>query len=461
MKQISQFTAIPKVICFFVFFGVIRIILSVISLNQNETGMIVHMKNTNTNTKRRKPILYIHVGPPKTATTTIQSTLTHHKNELLENSILYVGKSIPREKWVPNFPHPAYCTMYQQFSERSQKITPTCVDVLNQTLVQYYSESVRSIYANDEKEEDEGLKSHKITSTHQKTGQSSVRDIIMSCEVIGIMFSSSGRERERAETALKLFASMVQDWDVRIIIGYRPYFDFVTSEFNEQWEIKPKKRKMNIWPKSGGKRVPLIQSIFDSNGEVKDAWPFSDKMMEVFSREFHNVTVFDITKPSQDGKNLVTYLFCDILESAQKACETIATEEEGERKNVAQPIDYDMLATAAADSYLFNLTKLGRLKVGQMIQKYHENELNLTVQDFPLKCPEEKKTEVLLRLSVAKEVKLFPERYNAEKNDGLNSRAEERLRSIFEQRLDKKAFCNIDVQKVLKDQTWIDFFESL
>ena len=185
----TRIMKLSTVVCFFALFPVIGQILSVISLNQNETSFITQQ----TNTKRRKPILYIHVGPPKTATTSIQSTLTHHKNELLENGILYLGKSIPRVKWVDNFPHPAYCTMYQQFSERSQKITPTCVDVLNQTLVQYYSESVRSIYANDEKEEDEGLESHKITSTHQKTGQSSVRDIIMSCEVIGIMFSSSGR----------------------------------------------------------------------------------------------------------------------------------------------------------------------------------------------------------------------------------------------------------------------------
>merc|ERR1719416_8066 len=278
------------------------------------------------------------------------------------------------------------------------------------------------------------------------------KDIVFSCEVVGVMFSNTGRHQERQLSSLKLLASILQDWDVRVLIGYRPYFDFVTSQFNEQWEIKPAKAKMSKWPKHGGLTVPLVKDSVNRNGYFQGRYPAADAIADVFAREFDNITVFDIT---QSG-DLMTHFLCDLLENAHQACEAqktfVASGTPETKKNVAMPLDYDMLATAASKRSLFDLT-LKRARVANMIKEHHEKELGLKVQDFPLICPVEEKTEKLFGVSLAQEKRLFPGRTKEE--------GHERLRAAFEKRMDQKSLCNIDVDKVLEDESWIKFFKSL
>lgn len=154
--------------------------------------------------KERKPILYLHVGPPKTATTTIQQKLTEYRKDLMENGILYLGKDQRREKWVKNFPHPLYCTMYQQYAQRANNVKPSCVDVMNQTLNDYYNQSMKNILNHSRVDNNTKL-------IQEENDMAMMKDILMSDEVIGIMFSDfqGGKNQGRAEGALKLFASMI------------------------------------------------------------------------------------------------------------------------------------------------------------------------------------------------------------------------------------------------------------
>lgn len=399
--------------------------------DRNEAVVIFDSEKTETHHEaKKKPILYLHVGPPKTATTTIQAELTKYRDELLGDDIVYLGKGT-NEKWVKGndgnkFPHPSWCTIYLQYQEKIEGISPNCFYRMNETIHEYHA---------------------------------SGRDVIMSDEVVGLMFAAKDtkkkKKKKRALKGLKKFADLFRDdWDIRILLGYRPYFDFVTSQFNEKWEIKPGKPKKNKWPARGGQSVPLVKDSWDSTGHVHNGWSSTIELANVFSREFDNITIFDITRTG----DLMTYFLCDILENAHQACESkkssVASGTLDAKKNVASPLDYDMLATAASKKGLFDLT-LKRRSVVAKVKQHHEDELGLKVIDLPLICPSTSHTTALFNASIAQEKRLFPDR---EEEGGAHQGS---LKATFQKRLDTKAFCNIDVGKILEDETWIEFFKSL
>ena len=365
---------------------------------------------------KKKPILYLHAGPPKTATSTIQAKLFEHQKNLSKDGIVFLGRA--KSGWYLNsFPHVAHCPMYRRYAEKADGISPNCFSKMNATLQSYYH---------------------------------SGKDIIISDEVVGIMYSEK-KLAKRSTQAMQDFADLVRDWDVRILLGYRPYFDFVISQFNEQWEIKAAKVKMNRWPKNGGKSVPLVKDSWSSNtGLADDGWPATADMADFFSKTFANVTVFDITNPG----DLSTHFFCNILENANEACAAqkalLASGSKQTRVNVANPLDYDMLATAASAKGLFSLD-LKRSHVAKMVQQHHEDTLGLKVRDFPLICPSLSHTMALFNATVDQEEKLVPG----------NKASHSKLEATFQKRLATKAFCNVDVEKVLAEEAWIDFFKSL
>ena len=113
-------------------------------------------------------------------------------------------------------------------------------------------------------------------------------------------------------------------------------------------------------------------------------------------------------------------------------------------------LDYDMLATAASAKGLFSLD-LKRSHVAKMVQQHHEDTLGLKVRDFPLICPSLPHTMALFNATVDQEEKLTPD----------NKAGHSKLEATFQKRLATKAFCNVDAEKVLAEQAWIDFFKSL
>ena len=160
--------------------------------------------------RRRQQILYLHPGPPKTATTTIQQLLTNHQTNLNTDNIFFLGKTMPREKWHCEFEHPAWCITYKQYQPPPAS---NCKKHMKEQLDEYYHQGV---------------------------------DIILSDEVIGAMFAKqrSDPHYERAKEALhEFFHDVVRsnNWEVRVLIGYRPSFEFAISQFHQEFRARGKK----------------------------------------------------------------------------------------------------------------------------------------------------------------------------------------------------------------------------
>ena len=390
----------------------------------NPTRITTDVDAKDQNRKQRRPILYLHPGPPKTATSTMQNHMTMYRRLLAKDNIFYLGKSMPGEKWEFKFPHAAHCIIYGQYAESGKNIKRNCTTVMREQLNEYY-----------------------------RAG----KDVILSDEVIGIMFDGRekpkqlGRSREGLNSFFRDVARS-NNWDIRVLIGYRPYFDFTRSVFAQlHTGIVLGKVTMQRWPIKGkrgpkyGQAVPLLKdNLFHTNG-----WPTADELADLFAPYADTIHIFDITSPEPQG-DFTVHFFCTLLQDAKDACANrikFAARKDF-RKNVAIPPDYDQIATAAADRGLVNTVRRQRLTVTKEIAKYMS--LNGTeVTDLPRVCPTKENIEKLYNISLSQEMKLFPERSpNWE------------VKALFDEAIKQKKLCSVDVDKVLEDEEWRKFFET-
>lgn len=364
--------------------------------------------------QRRRPILYLHPGPAKTATTTIQRGLTHYQRILQEqDNILFLGKEYPTEKWIRKFPHPSHCLMYQQYSERTVS-NKTCFD--------------------DFKEQLDG---------YRKQGT----DLIMSCEVIGIQYSQEGKHRTRGQRARETLGMLSETlllggWDVRVLIGYRPLFEVLVSSFNQFWKTRLP--------------IPFLKDKLIVDGgsvgvELPEKCADAGKLTSVFEKEFPEVVLFDI---NQDG-DLMEHFLCDLLENATNACRAqkdllSSSRKDGEvRKNVAVPLDYRRISMAAHDRGLFLVTSSNLNGVATLVKRHIIDDLNATIKDLPLVCVPKQKADALFNASLSQEMKLFPHRRTWE------------TKTLFDAMMKKKGLCEVDIDKLFDDDDWKEFFRSL
>jgi hypothetical protein len=227
------------------------------------------------NTKDRRQILYLHPGPPKTATSTIQQLLTDHQKQLNSDNIFYLGKTMPREAWKCDFPHASYCLIYKQYQPEDGG---KCREIIVEQLNEYYRTGV---------------------------------DVILSDEVFGAMF----RRKKRGIEGLEIFSNILRsnNWEIRLLIGYRPYFDYVRSQYSQNYKARSKPM-LSKWPGQGGKHIPPMKDKL-----FQDEWPFADELIDLFKAHVDIIEVLDITQNNHRG-DLSVRLFCDLLKEAQQTC---------------------------------------------------------------------------------------------------------------------------------------------
>jgi hypothetical protein len=85
-----------------------------------------------------------------------------------------------------------------------------------------------------------------------------------------------------------------------------------------------------------------------------------------------------------------------------------------------------------------------------MIHKRQETTLNRTTQDFPMTCMSRDQAHVFLDISLRMEKEILPDYY-------ASSNGEQQHRREFEKSFQSHQFCNVDVVKVVEDDSWRDF----
>jgi hypothetical protein len=372
----------------------------------NNNAFVVRKK---TYKQQRRQILYLHPGPPKTATSTIQKLLSNYETQLNRDNIFYLGKSLPRERWKCKFPHLSFCLVYQQYRPGDEAL---CREIIVEQLNEYYRAGV---------------------------------DVILSDELFGETFKS-----DRGKEHLEVISNVIRgnNWEIRVLIGYRPYFEFVKSAYSQEFKARSKPKLLS-WPGSGGIHIPPVKDWM-----FRPKFIFTERLLSLFEPYADGTNIFDITESDQQG-DLSERLFCDWLEDAEEACSSIKASLNASDTtsiivdNISYSHDYDRIATAAAAMELVNTTKFKRHIVTKWVREFME-EKNHTLHDQPLLCPTENESDKLYNASLEAEMKLFPGREPNWESPGR-----------YDAMVKKQKLCSVDTKKLLEKDGWKEFFHGL
>eukprot|EP00527_Entomoneis_sp_CCMP2396_P007260 CAMPEP_0198146726 /NCGR_PEP_ID=MMETSP1443-20131203/31129_1 /TAXON_ID=186043 /ORGANISM="Entomoneis sp., Strain CCMP2396" /LENGTH=475 /DNA_ID=CAMNT_0043810787 /DNA_START=104 /DNA_END=1531 /DNA_ORIENTATION=+ len=412
--------------------------------------------------KNKKPLLLLHVGPPKTSTTTLQYFLSEYRSSLQEENWLFVGRHYTEDgAWMGYFDKPF-----------SNLVDFECqVHAWDSDLEE--DEGLISVY-HDYLGEDHNSTSE-ITGDNRKDWTHSVdapscwksflaelnrvrrsgMNVLISDEMICIR----GHNQEEFHFDM-LYDTLTPDWNVQVLATYRRFHAWLPSEKNQfdQYRLSDW-AEMDRFLEWGGEAVPpmydYIKAAVEDSQNVK--YPYLDDIMTEYGKYFGTVQTLNMHDLSE-YKTLVSQLICRFVPNATKTCELSKTDLKATSSkilNAAKSGYYDMLAMVAYEEGMINDQedpRLTRTYVRDAIEKQHEEVLKKKPSDFPLQCPTLEEMQPLLTKSLAYEEQLFPEYHAANKDIHTQE---------FMTMVEKKKYCSIDTAATLEQDQWRAFLEQL
>lgn len=344
--------------------------------------------------KKNGPLFVLHVGPAKTATTSLQYMLNQYEPLLLEDNYVYVGANSTS---LSN-PFDGRCL------RRLKKGDSSCWKIFMSEL-----------------------------ETHRKQGH----NIVLSNEVISLQANTN-------EIVWDLLKAAIQPWmpNVRVIVGYRHLHNFVPST---HYELQRNQR----WPsvKEHGKPVTpftkFYEDLFNKEELISGPIPSSAATIRKFS-EHYNVSVLDIESTEQ-----VSEFVCRLLPNAKRACKQHQEQPPtmpSLNQNDAGQVNYDSLAIVAFNNLVLKKEQT-RKYVRAKVKYFNEVRLGNGPNDFPLDCLSPDQEKELLNLSI-----------RHAKESRLPTIDEEAIRKSFEKAKAKKKFCSINATLAYEIPEWKEYF---
>jgi hypothetical protein len=380
----------------------------------------------------------LHIGPPKTATTTIQCGL-HHLSEQLatDDSYYYIGKSCPQLNGRP---------LGNNESAIAGHHLLMGLNDANPNTRGYVHLKERLVF-------------HKLRGDH-------------------IVYSNEGfaNHLEDKNASWECLQKLLQGWNVRIVIGYRHYFQWIRSLYYQQY-LHAKKYKLN-WPGQNGKGRPHPPFLEYLDYHLK-RWETGDVSVDgghsarafghhlslstykKFKLYFDDVRFYNLY---QDG-DLVTNFVCGMLPNADKTCASMKLEQDEEGPvasvkakgllhRVSKSFDAHRISEAAYEKGIVKNSSPKDKFVDLVERKIQATKLdsNPTYLD----CPSTSLEDRFFNASVSFEKEML-----LVQNPSLPEKELEKIRyvhqNMFQMSKAEKAFCEINPDLVLKDQHWVDF----
>ena len=176
---------------------------------------------------------------------------------------------------------------------------------------------------------------------------------------------------------------------------------------------------------------------------------------------FSNVVVFNYHDPRNEG-DVVTGFYCQFLGETSHACNYLRSmqrQRHGKTTNMNVrnwEWEYTRITVAFLKHYNASMEQIKnrsiRVSIEEAIKTRQEVERNATIDDFPHHCMPRDLADVYLQISLQMERDVLPE---------FAASHEEEHRQRFEEFYEKKQFCNVDVEAVVKDPEWDTFVSNL
>mmetsp|Transcript_21506 Transcript_21506/g.26387 ORF Transcript_21506/g.26387 Transcript_21506/m.26387 type:complete len:509 (-) Transcript_21506:314-1840(-) len=410
----------------------------------DDTSVNMGLFNVNKPTKH----FLIHVGPPKTGTSTIECQL--QVNQFLNASkYKYLGqwettcpRSLLNKKKTEDFYHPM------------RKVVS--FELINGNmggLTQRLKQSLDTLYAQD-------------------------YNAIVSSEAFQYYLT-------KGEGAWKFLASFTEQipHKVTFVMTYRIYYEWLFSyhyyvEYHQvnsrqqSWEPSTtdsifdfvKKIGLDVEVERHDSTGPKNETLTKLKGESATVVPAQSSPIQYF-RSFtkyfgrDNVVVFSMHGGNK-GDDMVSRFICDVFPDSKEACK--GTTEDA----INNPLPISNIATSYdrifGDRIGVAAYEKGLIKKEENILRWYVrnaviarvSELGLTFQDLPLKCVSQSVQDKMLQQSIEHEHEIL----------GKDHSNEELLTEKFLEFKEKKwktYFCNPDEEVILSDESWIQFFKNL
>lgn len=468
---------------------------------QNATNIHTHDISISSKLDSRRPILILHVGPPKTGSTTLQCTLESLRRELVEDGLTYIGRSECASMGID------VDLQHKQEFHRFESVLVTgydCQRQMNEWEQQTQQESSASSAAEITPAVQPKLPScwEEFLQYLEAYRQEGKNHVMFSDEAMANRLTRSSKYRPSIPYPWKTLRTSLEQrgWDVRILLVHRPLYDYLPSVYVEQYKYGPNKIRLQRWfgdddsggddgdgtssigskcPQQGGRKVPrpfdtdtneitiarLIeegQALYPTPAQVLglcQKYGFKTMLVDMMGS-------FESANRRNNKVNFIQHIVCNVLPGTSRTCRALLdgadevkiedgqTERKARHLNPSLPLQYDFIAVEACQRGLLNGTKVGRDFARRAIQRHQEYDLGQSAIDFPLVCPDNETMTKILQLSVDQERQLHMSRFG---QDELTTHQEK----YWSGPVKKKKYCTVDSRKVVKDEGWAKFFLSL
>ena len=377
---------------------------------ETRTLRIVGAANTN------KSRLVLHVGPPKSASTSLQTDFTLLQDTLKVDGYEYKGRT--------------YSKFTSAAGKKSLKRVDSDVQRIGRHMFKHCHQTPRKKCA-------EGFV-RELNNILNNTKH--CRNVIISDEAYALWTEKD---------VLALREALNDTWEVLVVIGYRRIFDWLPSTKFQRERVDRWGAFKSNWPGPGrqGKQLePLFPGYIQ---KWRDYHIYTDALVEIFQKEFA-VSILNLYEKT----TIRTTFLCKILLDTPNACNASRQLDKQQGETHVNDHDdapssfYDAVATTAAARGLINIDVIERRFVLCDIRKHQQEVLNQGPFEFPLICPSENELDRFLNESLRMEADLLGEN---ERNisDHIES---------FRMKVACNAFCWVDSEAVLDMEVWQSYF---
>eukprot|EP00535_Pseudo-nitzschia_heimii_P007036 CAMPEP_0197190542 /NCGR_PEP_ID=MMETSP1423-20130617/21839_1 /TAXON_ID=476441 /ORGANISM="Pseudo-nitzschia heimii, Strain UNC1101" /LENGTH=844 /DNA_ID=CAMNT_0042642941 /DNA_START=241 /DNA_END=2778 /DNA_ORIENTATION=+ len=257
------------------------------------------------------------------------------------------------------------------------------------------------------------------------------------------------------------------EWDVTVIVVYRRIHEWLVSWYNQIQKTTnvdasgavlfdaagiPYRTEHTLWPDKGGIHIPGFGSWYDDHTRNWDpselaGWHRSIEYFRVYQESFDKVLLYNL---HGDGSMPLDF-FCDIFGAAH-ACQRIKSNTIPiEDINGSVHLDHDILAVYAYEQGLVPRT-LSRQEVVSAITAY----VQAADVSIPRRCDPEREAQIWSWLVATERIAI-----EQDSSKFWSNAMERALRESYESFVATGKLCDVDTSAIIHDEGWIYFFRSL
>jgi len=310
--------------------------------------------NAPPNTDAKELHLYLHVGPGKMATTTIQNSLKEDTALLNEDG---------------------YCvfdpvTMHTHIGHLLRKQNSTFIigdPKWNEFLS--FLDQCHSLRQN----------------------------VLVSSEGLGLLKSAVWNE---------VMKQAFSRWTFHIVVGYRRYYEWVPSLYYQIY-------RKTIRADSIQSNIPPINEFVSNDYRPLKLWTY--RYLQHWKKLVGNDLKFSIYNMHED-RNILKTFYCKMLNDTKTACSK-HNNDTAKSLNKRYSLEYHRLVIEANNHYELLPDGTDLNKAATELETIHRREMGMNTRKFPRICLDDDKFSKLLNVSLEMEEKLLPDWFSSENGE--------------------------------------------